>query len=303
MPWIIYVLVAEIFWSSGNYIDKYLVSNYLKGVGVGSLVIFSSLIAVFVIPIAYLFDRNIFELSNIDILILIISGVIFATTWIVPYFYALADEDASIVVPIFQLVPVFNYILGLLFLDEQLAAKQVFGIIIIVIGAMLISFNLEKFHFKWKLLSFMIISSLSVAIANLLFKFVSVEQISFSVSIFWENIGILLVAIVYFVFVGSYRRQFINVLKNNKSSIIALNSFNEILNTVAKACMYFASLKAPLALVWVAGAVQPVLMILIGFILSLIIPKYINENFSKKAMVQKLIAMGIMFVGVLFIFL
>lgn len=248
MNWYIGIIIAEIFWSLGNYIDKFLLSKYLKGVGVGALLIFSSLIAIFILPILYLINPDVDIISNSDKVILIITGLIYSTIWVLPYLYALSLDDASLVVPLFQTVPVFSFTLGYLFLGESLTSTQFTAMFIIIVGAVGMSIDLYNFKFKSKIFWLMMLSSFSVALASFLFKFVSSDN-NFIVSIFWEYIGISIAAILLLLFIKSYRNQFLNLLKQNRVSVLTINSFNELLNIAAKMLVYFATLSAPLALV------------------------------------------------------
>ncbi len=51
MNWILIASIAPILWAITNYIDKHLISKYLKGEGIGALMIFSSAIGIILIPI------------------------------------------------------------------------------------------------------------------------------------------------------------------------------------------------------------------------------------------------------------
>lgn len=63
--------------------------------------------------------------------------------------------------------------------------------------------------------------------------------------------------------------------------------------------MNFATLLAPLALVWVVNGFQPFFVLLYGVIITLFFPKFGTESLLKKHLVQKVVAILIMFVGVL----
>jgi len=72
--------------------------------------------------------------------LLIISGALMVVHAL-PYYEALKLEDASFVVPIFQFIVVFTFLLGVIFLKEFLTIKQVIGLIIVVFAGLLLGNN------------------------------------------------------------------------------------------------------------------------------------------------------------------
>lgn len=297
MKLIIYMLIAEMLWSLGNYIDKYLLTKYLKGSGIGSLLIFSSLIALLVLPILYLIDPLIAVPSNMDKLLLMSTGIIYATIWLLPYFKALFIEDTSLVIALFQTVPVFSYILAYLLLGESLTNGQIWGGLVIIVGAIALVVDVKNFRLNYQVLGLMLLSSFGVALASTLFKFVASKGLSFTVSLFWEYCGIVLAALFYLVFIKSYREQFLRLLKLNSSRTLLINSFNEILNIIAKTLVYLTAASMPVALTWLVSSVQPLLTLVLGFILTTLFPWFAKESIEGSAVLQKLLGIVIMGVG------
>jgi uncharacterized membrane protein len=66
---------------------------------------------------------------------LIISGALMVI-YALPYYKALLLEDASTVIPLFQFISVFTFLLGAIFLKEFLTIKQLIGLIVIVIAGL-----------------------------------------------------------------------------------------------------------------------------------------------------------------------
>src|SRR3989344_4290463 len=109
MHWALVALVAPFLWSIINHADKYLISKYSRDTGIGGLAIFSSLFAVFVLPIVYWISPNIFSITANEAGFLILTGI-FSALAILFYLYALDRDDASHVVPFWFLAPVFGYL-------------------------------------------------------------------------------------------------------------------------------------------------------------------------------------------------
>ena len=75
MNWIFYSLIPAFLWAIVNHIDKYLIDKYCKGLNVGSLVIFSSLIGLPVMLVMYFFNQDVLNIPTLDIALIIISSV------------------------------------------------------------------------------------------------------------------------------------------------------------------------------------------------------------------------------------
>src|SRR3989338_5645286 len=132
--WFLLALIAPILWSIVNHIDKYMLSKYLKDRGIGALLIFSAFASVAIIPfILYFYSGPIFDISTKDLWTLIFVGFLSVGAF---YFYlkGMDEEEASIVIPLFQLVPVFGYFLGYLVLGESLNLTQIFSSLLVIGG-------------------------------------------------------------------------------------------------------------------------------------------------------------------------
>ena len=297
MNWFLIALIPPFLWGMVNHIDKYLLSRFLKVEGPGALLIFSSLAGILVFPISLLFDPNVLNIPFSHITILVIAGIITALSFFY-YFKALFLEEVTLTVPVFQTIPVFSFILAYFLLGEVLSIREIFGSLIVITGAVILSIKSSTagIFFEKKVLSFMLISSFFAALYDTLFKFSSINE-SFWVSIFWLNMGLLLTGITLFLFVETYRQQFLSLIHSNGRKILSLNIVNEILNVSGSVVFNFALLLAPIALVTTVGAYQPVFVFITGVFLTLLFPSIGRENLDKKALVHKIISIFIIVLG------
>jgi bacterial/archaeal transporter family protein len=297
MHWFFIALIAPALWSITNHIDKYLLGKYFKSGGVGSLMIFSSSIGLFVLPVILVIEPNVFNISIANAFLIILSSAALIT-FLIPYFYALSSDEASVVVPLFQMVPVISYILAYIFLGENLQFHQIIASLLIISGAILISLEhtQKKLRLKKRIFFLMFLSSSLYAIGVLLFKIVGIQE-SFWVTSFWSYIGYACIGILLFLFVIPYRIQFLSVIKDNKLAVMSLNGCNEMLNIIASLCMNFASLIAPLALAQVVNGFQPFFVFFYSILLTLFFPKLGSESLLKKHLAQKILAILIIFLG------
>lgn len=300
MTWIWFALAGPAIWALCNHVDKFIISKYFTGKGVGSLVIFTGLSGFCISILIFIFKFSTIKISPIPAAIIAGNGALLVASYI-PYLYALEKEEASVVSPLYQLIPVFGYFLGLVFLKEQLTFTQIIGSLLIIFGAMSISQDLtHKLKIKLKPLLLMALSSLMIALNGLIFKIIALEE-NFWGTAFWEYVGGVIFAGLLFAGIASYRRQFITSVTKN-INVLWLNFFSEFLNVVAKLCANFASLLAPLALVWVLNGFQPVFVLLYGIILTLVVPNFYKETINRQILLQKIASIVVIFIGGYFLF-
>jgi uncharacterized membrane protein len=297
MNWFFIALIAPFLYAISNHTDKYLISKYIDDGKVGALIIFSALFGVFVLPIILIINPEVLEISIWQGTILIIIGSLVVLS-ILCYLYALKIDEATFVVPFYQIIPIFGFILAYFILGETLTKTQILASLIILLGALILSFEVQnqRIHFKKKVVFLMITASFFYAISDVLFKFVALER-GFWISTFWTLAGKILIGIIFLLFISSYRQQFFLLLKKAKGKILALNSMNETFTIIADSSSQYATLLAPVTLVLMVNGFQPLFVFIIGLGLTLFLPKIAEENIQKRYLTQKIIAIIIMLIG------
>lgn len=297
MNWFLIALIGPVLWAMVNHIDKYIISRYFCGRGVGSLVLFTSISGLIISFFILLFDFGQIFINPTNALIIGINGALLVAAFI-PYLYALENEEASWASSLYQLIPVFGYILASVFLHERLMPMQLFASSLVIIGAVTISLNFsQKIKFKAKPFLLMTLSSFMIAVNALVFKIIALEG-TFWGTAFWEYIGGGIFGLLLFALIPLYRKQFIATVQRGRKTVLTINFVSELLNIGAKLAANFASLLAPLALVWVVNGSQPLIVFIYGIILTIFIPKFGKEDVSKRTIIQKLSAMAIMLIGI-----
>ncbi len=300
MNWFLIALVAPILWAVVNVADDYLVQRFSqkeKERTSGGLVLFSSLIGLVIAFFIFIFTKGVFDIPNIDKLILFICGGL-TIVWIVFYLYALEVEDVSSVVPWFLTVPIFGYILGYFFLGETLNTLQIIGSIIVILGSLIISFDFKegKRRFKKKPAFYMLFASLAIAIAGFLFKFVTIDG-SFWVSSFWEYLSLGFVGLLIYFFSHKYRNEFNYMNKTGGKKIFIINIVSELMSVSGNILTNFAIMLAPITMVYLVSSFQPAILLVLALFTTKFFPKILKEDLSKEVLVPKIIAIIIMVVG------
>ncbi len=304
MNWFFIALGAPFLWALTNIFDQYLVAKYSTGTrGSGGLVLFSSLIGIFIALGVFLFGFSVLDISLLDkFLLLLIGGIKIA--WIILYLFTLEIEDISSVVPWFMTIPIFGYILGYLFLGETLSTTQQLGSLVTLLGVFLISidFSKGKKQVKWRPALYMLSACLLVSISGIIFKYVTAGG-DFWVSSFWEYLGLGLIGVLIYLFVPKYRDEFMQMNRAGGVKIFTLNTVSEVFATVGDFLTNFALLLAPVAMVYLVGSFQPAIVLFLTLLTTKFFPSIVKENLDRNILFPKILAIVIITIGSAILFL
>ncbi len=298
MSWIILALSSRAIFAGNNFVDQFLVEKRIKNPGV--LTVFAGwVMLIFGLVILALVHFPVFPFEQT--ILLLVSGMLVGIS-ILPYFAALAIDEASRVVPFFQTIPIFVLLLSYIFLRELPLPQQFIGVGAIVAGAFLLSikeFNWNLFRLR-KSLGYMLLSSFCIAASFVLFRFVVIHQS------FWPSLGYDLAGEglggVALLLLSRYRLSSWQELKNTSISTSIIFVVNQTIYTVGLFFSYKAISLAPVALVSALGGVQPFFVLLFGVILSIWFPKIAQEDIRQSTLVIKVLSIIFIFIGVWFIY-
>lgn len=301
---IFFIIFASFLWGITNHIDKFMISGVDEsGSSVKTLLVFSTLVAGLVLsPIWLIFSKFSIGISDISLICVLLSSVVYilATYF---YFKALEKNDASIVVVMFQLIPVFSYILALIFFKENLAIQQIIGSIVIILSAVFISFDFEERNNKSKWLALLLMTLSSLLYATYFFLFdIGIRNSSYNSCAFWFQIGFLILGIIL-ICIKSFRTTFIKAIKTNGKKYFSLNLTNEVINLIANLLVNLANVTIPLALANVLNGFQGAFVFILGVIGVKLLPKYFKENMSKKIVIQKISCIILSIIGLIIMFI
>lgn len=303
MNWFFIALFGTLLWSIGNFVDKLLTDRFAsKWSGTWGLVLYSSLFSLILVPIFLTLSPAKIYIDPQTAIVLVLSGVA-EVTGIFLYLRALRHEDTSTVVPFFQVVPIFSFILGFTILGETLTLTQTLAGLGVIIGGILLSLDIsagQKIHFKFSLVSLLLASSFCFALFDTLFKYGALRE-GYWTGIVWQHIGIFLVGFTIFLFYKHARRGFLASLKESSVANIGLNVINEAFYVGGVMLFLFAIILAPVAVVATVNAFQPVFVFIFGGILTVLFPKYIKENISHRHLFHKSLSIAIIVISSVFL--
>jgi len=303
MSWFFIALIGPFLYALTNHIDKLLIEKYFKESGVGTLLLFSSLLSALALPFLFFADPTTLSMGIISILALASVGILnVLVLWC--YLLALKDEEASIAVVFYQLMPVFGYVLAYFILGEVLTQLQLIAMAIVILGTSIVAFEIDaenKFRLRKNTIVLMSAAAFFWALESVIFKAVALEENVWR-SLFWEHLMLTVAGIGIFLFMRSYRTHFLTALRENSRGILSLNVANESLYMLGNMAFAFAYLLAPIALVLLAESYQPLFVFAIGIFLTLFFPKLTAEKIQAKHLWQKLIAICITGIGTYLLF-
>ena len=304
MQWFVLALVSPLLWGIVSHIDKFVLSKYLERRGIGALLVFSSLFSIVVLPFLLFLTKDIFSLAFLDILGLMMIGAV-SIVAVGLSLYALEDNEASIVAPFTQLIPIFGYFFGFLILGETLPHNQIIASLIVILGIAILSFEFDegkKIRFKRRLILLMVASGVLFALYETLFKKITL-QYEFFDAVFWQYVGLSLTGIGLYAFKKEYRKDFLFMLGVKKKVVITAILLSELLVILGNVVFNFVSLLVPIALVFLVDSFQPLFVFLIGIVLTLFLPHVSTERIGGRHLAQKIIALCIIFFGTYLLYL
>jgi transporter family protein len=291
--WVFFSILAAFSWSISNIIDKYVLTKWIRKplipvIATGAVELVVGIIVYFVHGFSYLSALNIF--------LAILGGVITISLYIF-YFKAMQIEEASRVVPLFYLAPLFISIFAALFLNEIFGPLKYLGIFLLIIGAVLISVkSFLKISFG-RAFWWMVLAAAFNAAGALLTKYL-LNSADFWTIFGYKCLGMVLASIPIAYF---YMADLLGAVKQHGKKVFVAMSASE---AITAGGILFAIIAASIGYVTMTNAlssVQPFFVLLITLFLSIFYPRILKEEIGKGLVFQKLVAIVLMFIGVMII--
>jgi|WetSurMetagenome_2_1015567.scaffolds.fasta_scaffold03531_8 drug/metabolite transporter (DMT)-like permease len=314
-----WLLIATLsyFINAGVYVgDKFLLSKKIHS------------------SVAYAFYVGIWSFLNIALLFLdpwvpnlqefaldMFAGLIFLTTLIF-WYKALHQSEATRVVPIVgALVPAFSFILGFVFLGEQLTERELLAFTILIIGGVLISVKQTKFyelhvvanrvktvfgnalgdiHAAYRPTQRLVVNSIVAAFFfaafYVLIKYVYTAQ-PFIGAFVWSRLGSFL-GVLLMLLIPSWRKLIREKQagESKKPKNLFLFFFIRILASLAFILLNFAVSMGNVALINSLQGAQYIFLFFIVLFLSSKYPKVLKEELGGAVLFQKII--GALLIGI-----
>ena len=287
--WIIFSLLAAFCRATINIVDKYVLTKWIKNPLIPVMMIgIIGLAASFIIY----FFRGFAPLSNFNVFLSLVAGLLYILTAVF-YFKALKEEEASRIVPLSSLSPLFILIFAGIFLGEVFTPLKYLGIILLITGAILISSrSLLKITFSsafgWMLLA-VITASVVAVLTKYILNFTDYWTV-FAWTRVGTAIGVAPIIFLYFPELKSITRQY-------GKKVIIVMSANETLNLFAVLFITIAMSIGYVTLVRALSSVSPLFVLFIAVMLSRFYPLILKEEIGRAVVLQKVLAIVLMLIG------
>jgi uncharacterized membrane protein len=298
MHWAFFALIGTFVWSLVNIADKILKDRYFKGslpltaaMGISPLVISLLLLPIFGFPS-----------FPISLFISVVVAGLLNTIGVYFYVRAMDVEEASRVVPLLNLSPLYTLVLAALFLGESLSPASYAAFALILAGGLLLSGHKIGHSFKLSpALFFILVSMLFISVMNVIVKNVFSEQY------FWQLYMLLTFSIglgqVLFFVLPSVRKGFLSDTRAKGLPVLLLLFTEGALSCVARALSSFGILLGPLTMNSVFISFQSLFVLVFATLISVWFPSLFKEDLSAKSILLKVLAIIVMALGLYLLYL
>ena len=144
---LIIAIVAPFIWGFMNILDKYVVSVKIKNPT--SFAVMAAIVNIIYGLILALFLN--WKGLGISLLVpSIIAGTLYGIQYFI-YYQILKKEDASSVIGLFYTYPLLVALLSFLFLNEVISSMSYLGVILVILGALILTLRMKKIGWKTSL--------------------------------------------------------------------------------------------------------------------------------------------------------
>jgi len=291
MDWFILALLSPVLIAFSNIADKFMFNRYIK-----NPYSYQIISEIGLIPVLIIF----FFFVNLSFSIFSIISFLFGTVLVLVYFLynkSMIKEEASRVVALSYLQPIFVLIFAFLLLSEAVSFLNILGIFLLVSSAILVSYKKVKKKFSLTssvvkmMLAFSIILSLAMVVARWALSSISPYQF-----LFWALLGGQ--APVYFLlFLKNIRKSFLDEGRKMWIKGWLIKFVGSSVYMVGIVFLYVAISIHNVALVTAVSSSQPFFVFLYALILSVLAPKILKEDLGKENIAMKIISFVLIALG------
>lgn len=306
MTWIIVTIFAYLFGAGANILDKFLLGSKRFS----SAPVYAFYIGIFGLT-SFMFAPLGLSVPAFGILMFcFFAGVLFLAGITMLYF-AIERAEASRVVPVVgAIIPIATFLIAFFWQSENFTGGQIFGMVMLILGGLLISFDLplklgkKKFFtgFYWA-----IGAGVILAVTYLIFKEISFDE-NFATWYIWTRVGSAIGALILLV-APVWRRDifasFVHAKKNKKHTYTTGYLFiaNKVMGGISTFLFNFAITLGSVTLINSLVSLQYVFVLILAWILSKKYHGVFQEKLSFWDWAQKVGAIFIIAVGAVWIYL
>lgn len=291
MDWLVFALLCPAFWGLNNVFYKFLMTKKFRSYFsmlsfMGFVDLFFAVAIYLVTPASFVFPYVLFAM--------VVGLMPLLAFWF--YSKALMVEEISRITPLFQFIPIFVVLLSVIFLNEILSAQRYFGVAIIIIASILISYRNSTSGKSFSAaLKFMIPFSVVLAVHAILEKFL-LSYIDYWSVFFWNILGAFL-GVLFLLTFSKPRREFseaVSAVGKRAFFVVFVGEGVYFLGTI---CWLIAASMGYVSLVSALAGLQHFFVFIYVLLSSLFVPHHLKEEMTRGVIALKISAIALMFAG------
>ncbi len=312
MLWAFFPIVAQIFYTSGSYIQNYLTDSAFPKNRAGALIIaYIPRFLVSMLLVFAIFGRLVLVLPLGSALGFVLAGAINVIAAV--FFYkAFQAGDAADVLIFNQLSPLISLALGVSILGETISVTQGLGFLLIMAAIAVVVFGgmkkSEQSNPNIKVIAITLTGAFFSVLSDVVYAFFAREYTAdlnlFAKSFFFFELGSALCAVVIFICMPHWRKALKTVFvksKNRNRNILAV-ACDSLLHILAELLYKYGLLIVPI--VAMMTAVGKVSNLFVSFFFTVFIgkvfPKFVHsKRITKKVIARYIIASVLIISGIL----
>lgn len=294
MPWMYFTIAANIFFGLSVLLDKFLNTKKIKSVYSFALIL-NSIYLIFIVITTFI-QKGTFVFGG-SALLSAVAGVFWFFMWIF-FWKAMQSGEATRVSAIFFTQPIYSALIGTFFFHEQLTVLKWIGIGVIVVGAAFSSRGGESHKKEVRsAYIFALLSAVFSSIGNSISKYAMTDLPPLTVNCiaFYSTIPLYLFLLRDHVVVREVKDAFLNTKLLFQFALRGIFGYLGII-------LFMTALNTgPISLVTALSGTQPLFVLIFSLAVSFIFPKIIHEEFEKKVLLSKLLALFLTVAGIMMI--
>ncbi|MGD8543945.1 MAG: EamA family transporter [Candidatus Bathyarchaeota archaeon] len=293
MEWFMFALIAPVVFAGVDVIDKYILTNH-----VANPFSYKLLSVLMEVPILFLLlALTPVSFSSLWSTLSVFVGFIFSLSSIL-YFKAMGVEEASRVIALYFVSPIFVLPLAFMFLRETLGLPKYLGAGLLVLSAVLVSYRRTKRKTSSMVspaLGFMLILALMGAGGDVLTKHI-LDSFGYLQFLFWSLIGGLLGGFLIFCF-PKVKQNFLHDFRLISKGVFFWMGISTCLAYVGMISYFVAVSLESISLVAAIPSIEPFFVLMLTVLISSLTHGTMKEEVDKRAITLKISAFVLIILG------
>ena len=288
--WIFLAIGSALGWALIVLLDKFVIESEIdNAMGTGGLHAFFNCLAVSSIA---------FYLGGFTLdMYLVLAGLLLGGLYVLAnyfWFAGVGSEEVSRFAPVLSFDVVFISILSFIFLQETFTPLVYGGIGLTVLGCILISLedplkSFSKMKSRWALIA-ALSSAFAYSVREVIFKHVSAQADTWTILFYFGTAGMIFSILLIYKAKEDIK---------GKTEGLELMTLSGLISGIAQTSFFLAVSLGPVSLVSTITKTRFFLIFFAATAISRLHPEIIHEPLERKILIQKLLATGMIIIGVL----